>query len=141
VGDARRPGARAPAQEVANLTRGSTLAGDLVVADRFVSRLAGLAFTRSLPRGRGILISPCNWIHTAFMRYPIDVVYLDDRMRVVALAPSVRPWRLGKPVWRARDVLELPEGTIAATGTCTGDRLAIRPAPGPPASRDEVPER
>lgn len=97
------------------------------VADNFVARLRGLLGRRDLPRGEGILITPGSSIHTWFMRFPIDVVFLDGDLRVLGIAADVRPWRLR---WRrgARQVLELPAGEAAARTIRAGDRLGFSEA-------------
>jgi uncharacterized protein len=94
------------------------------VADSFVTRLRGLLGRRELPREEGLLINPSSSIHTWFMRFPIDIVFLDRDLRVVAVAADVRPWRLR---WRrgARQVLELAAGEAAARGIGVGDRLTF----------------
>jgi uncharacterized protein len=94
------------------------------VADSFLTRLRGLLGRHELPSGEGLLISPCSSIHTWFMRFPIDVVFLERDLRVVGVAADVRPWRLR---WRkgARQVLELAAGEAAARGIHVGDRLTF----------------
>jgi uncharacterized membrane protein (UPF0127 family) len=94
------------------------------VADSFLTRLRGLLGRRELPRDEGLLINPGSSIHTWFMRFPIDVVFLDRDLRVVGVAADVRPWRLR---WRkgARQVLELAAGEAAARGIKPGDRLTL----------------
>jgi hypothetical protein len=62
------------------------------------------------------------------MAFPIDVVYIDAAYRVLATAPSLKPNSLGPIVWRARDVIELPAGVLAATDTEVGHQLTIEPA-------------
>jgi uncharacterized protein len=95
-----------------------------VVADGFLTRLRGLLGRRELPRDEGLLINPCSSIHTWFMRFPIDVVFLDRDLRVVRVAADVGPWRLR---WGrgARQVLELAAGEAAARGIGVGDRLEL----------------
>jgi uncharacterized membrane protein (UPF0127 family) len=95
-----------------------------LVADGFFTRLRGLLGRRELPRDEGLLIIPCSSIHTWFMRFPIDVVFLDRDLRVVRVATDVRPWRLrwGKG---GRRVLELAAGEAAARGIEVGDRLTL----------------
>jgi uncharacterized membrane protein (UPF0127 family) len=103
---------------------GSVACARCVVADGFLTRLRGLLGRRELPRDEGLLINPCSSIHTWFMRFPIDVVFLDRDLRVVRVAADVGPWRLR---WgrRARQVLELAAGEAAARGIGVGDRLTL----------------
>src|SRR5437868_14937833 len=87
------------------------------------SRMKGLLGRRSLPPGHGLLLQPAGSIHTFFMRFPIDAVFLDGERRVVKVAAHVRPWRTaaGK---KARAVLELAAGEASRLGIKTGDVLA-----------------
>jgi uncharacterized protein len=103
---------------------GRVVCARCVVADSFLTRLRGLLGRRELPRDEGLLINPCSSIHTWFMRFPIDVVFLDRDLGVVRVAPNVRPWRLrwGKG---ARQVLELAAGEVAERGIAAGDRLTL----------------
>ena len=80
------------------------------VADTFFPRLRGLMFRKALPPGEGLLLKNCSAIHCFFMRFPIDVVYLDDRMQVVA-TETVKPWHPGKIFPGVKHVLELGAGT------------------------------
>ena len=90
-------------------------AEDRCIADKveeaadFMSRLRGLMFRKGLPDGGGLLLRNCGAIHCCFMRFTIDVVYLDGQMNVID-KETVRPWRLGKIVKGAKHVLELAEG-------------------------------
>ena len=89
------------------------------------SRVRGLLGRPPLHFGQGLLMTPCNWIHTLGMGFPIDVLYLDREGRVLRMAPDMRPNRIGPLVWRASRVVELPAGAIEHTGTRAGDRLEI----------------
>ncbi|MBW3630696.1 MAG: DUF192 domain-containing protein [Gemmatimonadetes bacterium] len=113
-----------------NVTRGTQLANRVLVADRWWERLRGLIGQPPLPPGDGVLLSPCQSVHTWGMRYPIDVVFLDDQHRVVALYPALPPRRLTRWHRSARFALELPVSTLGASGTQQGDVLApSSPAP------------
>jgi uncharacterized membrane protein (UPF0127 family) len=102
---------------------GRTLADRVEVADGFLSRMAGLLGRRSLPGGAGLLLSPCDSVHMLFMRFPIDVLFLDAEDRVVKVAHALAPWRLAFGGPRARRALELPAGTALEAGVTAGDRL------------------
>ena len=79
-----------------------------VVASRFFQRAKGLIGRSSLPPGEGLLIERCNAIHTFFMKFPIDAIFLDRRGRVVKTVRNIRPWRfLVWGGWRAVKVLEV----------------------------------
>jgi uncharacterized membrane protein (UPF0127 family) len=114
---------------VVDHNRGTVLADRAVRARSFLARLRGLMGAATLPPGVGLLLDGDNAIHTCFMRFPIDVVFLDDQARVLHLIHRLSPWRVSRIVWRARAVLELPSGTLARTGTRVGDRLAFEAIP------------
>ena len=64
-----------------------------------------------------------------FMRYPIDVVFVDRKQRVTKVVPRLKPWRVVLWARGARDCLELPAGAVGGTGTQAGDQLAIADLP------------
>jgi uncharacterized membrane protein (UPF0127 family) len=110
---------------VRNLTRGSEVAVRVRRADRTWSRMVGLLGRRSLAEDEGLLLTPCSSIHTFFMRFPIDSLYLDREHVVVKAVKDLRPFRVSACVRGARSILELPAGAIEASGTQVGDRLAF----------------
>ena len=117
----------APLLRVLNLTRGTILATSLEVADSAPKRNKGLLGRKGLPPGGGLWISPCESVHTFFMQFPIDLVYLDRKLRVRKVRAAVPPWRLSACL-SAHSILELPAGTIQETGTQSGDELEFSPA-------------
>jgi hypothetical protein len=84
--------------------------------------MRGLLGRRELPSGEGILLNPASSVHMAFMRFPIDAVFLDRDMRVVKVASDLRPWRLAGSKG-AKSVLEIPAGEARRRGLSVGDRL------------------
>jgi uncharacterized membrane protein (UPF0127 family) len=110
---------------VQNVTRGESLVTQGRVADNLWTRLKGLIGSPPLEAGEGLLIVPCQSIHTHFMGFAIDVVYVDAAGQVAGLHRNLPPWRFGRLHLRARFVIELPAGTLDATGTEMGDRLSI----------------
>jgi uncharacterized protein len=111
-----------------NQTRQSFLATEVRVANTHLQRLIGLMGTppSSLHTGCALWIQPCHGVHTMFMRYPIDVIYLDGECRVLRLEENVRPWRLTPVVVESATVLEVPAHTVFNTGTRVGDLLEIK---------------
>lgn len=93
------------------------------VADTFASRLSGLMFSRSLPEGDALLIPRCPSVHTCFMRYPIDVVYLDADGVIVRLVNDLKPWRASLGGRGAAHALELAAGSIERLGLQLDDNL------------------
>jgi len=114
--------------QVLNATRGTLLAERLETAHTGPSRRKGLLGRKGLEPGEGLWIAPCESVHTFFMRFPIDLVYLDRKYIVKKVKSGVGPWRLSG-CFSARSVLELPAGVIRETRTERGDALEIGPAP------------
>lgn len=108
-----------------NLDKGTVLAKKVYVAKNFFSRLRGLIGTASLENEAGLLIIPCSSVHSFFMRYPIDVVFLDHNNRVLKILYSLPPYRIGPMVKGARKALELKAGVVSATGTEIGDQIVF----------------
>lgn len=111
---------------VENVTRGVTLAESAQVADNVFTRFLGLQGRARLEEGHGMVIRPCSGIHTMFMRFPIDVIYVDREDRVVHIERAIAPWRVGRVLRASRYVVELPAGTVARSGTQLGDQIALR---------------
>jgi uncharacterized protein len=108
---------------IVNLTRETVACERTEIADRPLRRMRGLLGYRSLSAGDGLLLQPAPSIHTAFMRFPIDVVFLDGSLQVLKVVEQVPPWRVAS-ARRARSVLELAAGEISRRGIEVGDRLA-----------------
>ncbi len=110
-----------------NRTRGTVLATRLEVADSGPARQKGLLGREGLAAGEGLWIIPCESVHTFFMRFAIDLVYLNRKNRVKKVRGGVAPWRLSA-CFSAHSVLELPAGTIRNSRTERGDTLEFEPA-------------
>jgi uncharacterized membrane protein (UPF0127 family) len=110
---------------VRNLTRDSQVGSRVEVAGSNVKRSKGLLGRNGLGPGEGMWIIPCEAIHTFFMRFPIDLIYLDKKLRVKKVRSSVKAWRVSACL-RAHSVLELPAGTIRETQTQPGDVFELR---------------
>jgi uncharacterized protein len=110
----------------ANRTRNTILVTRGEIAASWWSRLRGLLGHPPLHSGEGLLLRGEKAIHTVGMSFAIDVVFLDRTGQVVHLIPAMGPLRASPFIGRATDVLELPAGTIAATGTQVGDQLDLR---------------
>ena len=116
---------------VRNQTRNTVLATAAEVADTSAKRRTGLLKHSRLDPGDGLWITPCESVHTFFMKFAIDLVYLDRNKKVRKVRHAVPPWRLSACL-TAHSILELPAGTAKETGTARGDELTIDPA-APPA--------
>ena len=111
-----------------NVTRQQTLASVLMVADSLLQSLIGLMGRPSLQTGHGLWIVPCQSVHTFWMRFTIDVVFLDKHRRVIHLIEGLRPFRISKHLSRAGSVIELPANAIRKSGTRIGDEIRIAQA-------------
>lgn len=113
---------------IRNQRSGLVVADHVVLATGTLSRARGLLGRTGLPEGHGLWLEPCSSIHMFFMRFAIDVAFVDREDRVVAIAANVRPWRIAGGGWHARAALELSVGALAAADVRVGDRLTLEPA-------------
>ena len=110
--------------EVKNATRGTTLGSNILLASSSRERRTGLLKHSRLEEGHGLWIIPCEGVHTFFMKFAIDVLYLDRKHRVRKVVPDLQPWRLSLSL-PAHSVLELPAGTASRSLTVAGDQLEL----------------
>ena len=94
------------------------------LADTSAKRRTGLLKHERLEPGHGLWIVPCESVHTFFMKFPIDLVYVDKRHKVRKVSHAVAPWRMSACL-SAHSVIELPAGTAERSGTQAGDELAV----------------
>jgi uncharacterized membrane protein (UPF0127 family) len=113
--------------KVVNRTRQTVLGVSIEVADHGATRRKGLLGRSRLASGEGIWIVPCESVHTFWMKFPIDLVYLDRNKKVKKVRSGVSPWRLSACL-SAHSVLEFATGTIHSTQTRPGDWLEFSPA-------------
>ena len=104
---------------------GPVLATDVEVAETIWSRFRGLMLRPALPAGHGLAIRPCNSIHMFFMRFPIDVLFVDADGTVLYVLNAIRPWRVSRLVRRSKAAIELPAGTAAEHGVGPGTRVRM----------------
>jgi hypothetical protein len=124
----RRPPPRDILLQLSNSTRNTVLATCLEVADSGPKRNKGLLGRESLAPGGGLWILPCEAVHTFWMRFSIDLIYLDRKKRIRKLVSELPPWRLSACL-TAQSVVELPAGTIRNARTQIGDTLEFSDAP------------
>lgn len=111
--------------KIINLSKNTVLAEDAAVADTFLSRIKGLLGRKNLQAGEALVIRPCNSIHTLFMQFPIDVLFVDKSCRIIKAAASLKPYRLTAIYFLARFVIELPAGIIQSTSAQEGDLISL----------------
>ncbi|MGO9750498.1 MAG: DUF192 domain-containing protein [Solirubrobacteraceae bacterium] len=115
----------APAiKQILSRTRDNVVCEHAEIADTPLLRLRGLLGRGSLPEGHGMLIEPAPSIHSAFMRFEFDAVFLDRDLQVIKLVERIPPWR-ARAARHARSVLELAAGEIEHRGIQVGDVLAV----------------
>ena len=114
--------------QVRNLTRGTSIGDAIDTAETSAERRTGLLKHDKLDAGAGLWIVPCEAVHTFFMKFAIDLIYIDRKRRVRGIVRAVPPWRFSI-CWPAHSVLELPPGTIDRTNTRKGDELELTPLP------------
>jgi hypothetical protein len=112
-----------------NPRTGGVLADRMERASTFLERLRGLIGRPALGEGEGLLIDPCAGIHTFFMRFPIDVLFLSRDLRVVRAVAELPPWRATRFHSGVAMVAELPGGTLRRTGTREWDVLQAEDVP------------
>ena len=108
-----------------NKTTGKTLISRLEVAGTFWSRNKGLLGRKHLSSDQALLIPRCNAIHTFFMKFPIDLVFVNRKMVVTKTMTRVKPGRVVLPVWRAWSVIECCEGFLTENPVRVGEELHV----------------
>lgn len=111
--------------KIINQTRNTCLAHSVIMADTFLTRLAGLLGKSGLDQGCCLVLKPCWSVHTMFMKFDIDVLFVDRQNRALRLISGMPPFRLSGIVRESHLVMEFPAGTLAATGTSAGDTIIL----------------
>jgi uncharacterized protein len=111
-----------PKLRVRNQTRDTVLAERADIADTAAARNRGLLKRTSLESGEGLWIVPCEGVHTIGMKFPIDVVFLSRKRKVLKIRREMKKWRMAICL-RGHSVLELPAGMCDAAQTKVGDQL------------------
>jgi uncharacterized membrane protein (UPF0127 family) len=113
-----------PKVRIRNRTRNTELGDSIDLANTSATRRTGLLKHSGLGRGEGLWIVPCESVHTFFMKFPIDLVYVDRQNTVRKVRHAVKPWRMSA-CFSAHSIIELPPGVAQETGTVAGDQLEI----------------
>lgn len=111
--------------KVYNSTQNNLVADDVKVANNFVTRTFGLIPKNSLKEGEGLIIKPCCSIHTFFMKFAIDVLFVNKKNEVVALYENVKTWQILPIHLTSQYVIELPAGTITAKNIAKHDIISL----------------
>lgn len=111
--------------KIINKTRGIILAENAIIAKTPLKRMVGLLNRKAFEPGEALVIKPCNSIHTFFMHFPIDVIFVDSNNRITKTIRGMRPFRISGIYLSALFSIELPTRTLEKTSTQTGDYIAI----------------
>ena len=117
----REPGTRF---RLTNSRNAAVVADNLLTAFDSKTRNKGLLGRNGLPEGSALIIAPSNAVHTLFMRFSIDVAFVERSGRILKVRASVAPWRITASL-RGFAVIELPSGTLERSQTIAGDMLAL----------------
>ena len=110
---------------IRNLTRNTPIADRATAANTPFKRMTGLLDRRSLGPGEALVIAPCQSIHMLFMKFAIDVIFVDRQGKVVGVRPNIRPFRFSPLFLKAHSAIEVPAGTITSSQTHIGDSVQI----------------
>lgn len=112
--------------KITNQSKNSVIAERALLADSFLSRMIGLLKHHQLDKGEGLIITKCNSIHMFFMRFAIDVIFIDKKNVVVGIVKNIPPNRLSRIYWKAVKAVEVPVGVIEVSKTKVGDQLLLQ---------------
>lgn len=111
--------------KIINQTKNKILAQEAIFAHTPWQRIKGLLGKSEFKVGQALILKPCNSIHTFFMRFPIDVLFVDQDNKVIKALTQIKPFRFSGIYFSAVLVIELPAGIIQATATAASDTLAL----------------
>jgi hypothetical protein len=111
--------------QIINKTKNTILAKELIFADTPLKRMKGLLGKEEFKQGQALIIKPCNSIHTCFMHFTIDVIFVDDNNKIVKVISRLKPWHFGGLYIWAKFCIELPAGTINSSLTTEGDSITL----------------
>ena len=100
------------------------IAEKAILADSFLKRARGLMFSNSMDGFDALVIKPCKSVHTFFMNYPIDIIFLNNDFKIIAIEREMKPWRMTPIYFSATEVIELKGGHVDR-GLRKGDELEI----------------
>ena len=111
--------------ELINKTKNTLLAKDIVIANTPFKRMKGLLGKKEFREGQALILKPCNSIHTFFLRFAIDVLFVDKENKIIEAISCLKPFRLTRIYWVSALAIELPAGIILSRQTQAGDTLSI----------------
>lgn len=108
-----------------NSSKNSSLASRVVIANNPLTRIVGLLGRKDFSPGEALIIKPCFQVHTFFMRFPIDILFVNRENKIIAAISDLKPFRVTAAYFNAAFVVELPVGTILSSRTAVGDNLSF----------------
>ena len=108
-----------------NQTKNTVLAEDVFFANTFLKRIKGLLGKKVFLASQAIILDPCNSVHTFFMRFAIDVLFVDKDYKVIKVLPKLNPNRITRIYWHSSRVIELPAGRLSLANTQVEDQLQL----------------
>ena len=111
--------------KIINVTKATVLVTKVEIADTMISRMVGLLNRDSLGQDEAIVITKCKSIHMFFMRFPIDVIFVDRENHIVGVVERIKPFRLSPTFFKASYAIELAEGMVGRSHSTVGDTLKI----------------
>ncbi len=110
---------------IINKTNGKVIADYFYLANNPFKRMRGLLGFKKLDNGTAMVIRPCNCVHSFFMRFPIDLLFVDRDNKIVGILIGMPPFRLSPILFQSKYVVELPAGTIERLNISKGDQLEL----------------
>jgi len=110
---------------IINQSKNCPLAEEAVMAETFFKRCQGLLGKKILPAGQALVLKPCNSVHTFFMRFSIDVAFIDKDNKVVKIIPAIPPFRITPIYFNAHFAIEFPAGTLGAANLKEQDTIEL----------------
>lgn len=110
---------------IINKANSSVVAEEVIIANTPLKRMKGLLGKKEFKKGHALILDPCNSIHTFFMRFSIDILFLDKNNKIIKAITCLKPFRLTSIYFSAAFAVELPPGTIQALSIRKGDTLLL----------------
>jgi len=108
---------------IENITKENIIAENGNITTSFYDRFKGLLGRKEIKHDEALIIIPCNSIHMFFMKFPIDVIFIDKNDRVCEIIQNIEPWRVSKIIKEAKYVIELKTGKIEKVNIEIGDLI------------------
>jgi len=110
---------------IINKTNSFVVAEEAIVANTPFKRMKGLLGRKELKESQALVLDPCNSIHTFFMRFPIDILFLDKNNKIIKTISCLKPFRLTSIYFNSAFAIELPSGKIQSLSIRKGDNLSL----------------